>query len=170
MMSSNVICKKKKLFSSLDVYHSLSGKNATIGASLSDFTSRWQSFYGCLSGPLELNIPAGCGDKDGGLCQANRACRVGMPCSLSTVNENKSALRLASVARWRTRQRSRGGGRRAAACTHVAGCACRWRSSAAGRRDSRVACNFSSGRWSVWTTHSEPLQRKRDGKMETPRV
>lgn len=30
--------------------------------------------------------------------------------------------------------------------TYVAECACRWRSSAAGRQDSHVVCNFSSGR------------------------
>ena len=42
--------------------------------------------------------------------------------------------------------------------TYAAECACHWRSSAAGRRDSRAVCNFSSGRWSVWTTHNEPLK------------
>lgn len=47
---------------------------------------------------------------------------------------------------------------KAASCTYAAACACHWHSSAAGRRDNRVACSFSSGRWSVWTMHNEPLQ------------
>lgn len=42
--------------------------------------------------------------------------------------------------------------------TYAAECACHWRSLAAGRRDSHAVCNFSSGRWSVWTTHNEPLK------------
>lgn len=48
--------------------------------------------------------------------------------------------------------------------THVAGCACHWRSSAGGRRDSRASCSSSSARWSASMKHSEPLQRQREKK------
>lgn len=48
--------------------------------------------------------------------------------------------------------------------THVAGCACHWRSSAGGRQDSRASCSSSSARWSASMKHSEPLQRQREKK------